>query len=249
MNMYQEQRNSQPNIFVPLAILAAGLLIAGSIYFNRATVAPQKITVQEPVSSLVKTEAFVPLSASDHVRGDITKADVIIVDYSDLECPYCKLLHKTYEEIYKENEKSGKVAWVYRHFPISIHQKAVKEAEAAECVAELGGNDAFWDFIDIVYEITPSNDGLDHAKLPEIAAQVDVDKTAFESCLASGKYTEKIKESYTNTLKLVGEEATPFSVLVVRGKVIPLVDETGTGLGAVPYTTMKALVDQFLKEE
>lgn len=246
--MYQE-RKSESNIFVPLAILAAGLLIAGSIYFNRATVAPQKITVQEPITSLVKTEAFVPLSANDHVKGDLSKADVIIVDYSDLECPYCKLLHKTFAEIYKENEDSGKVAWVYRHFPISIHQKSVKEAEAAECVAELGGNDAFWDFIDIVFEVTPSNDGLDHAKLPDIASQVGVEKTAFNSCLASGKYTEKIKDSYTNTLKLVGEEATPFSVMVVRGKVIPLVDESGMGLGAIPYSTAKALVDQFLKEK
>lgn len=247
--MYQEPKNSQPNIFVPIAILIAGLLIAGSIYFNRATVAPQKITVTDETTSVSNIDAFIPISASDHVKGNLDTAEVVIVDYSDLECPYCKLLHNTFAQIYKEHEKTGKVAWVYRHFPISIHQKSIKEAEAAECAAELGGNDAFWDFIDIVFEITPSNDGLDLAKLPDIAKQVGVDQAGFKSCLDSGKYTEKIKDSYTNSLKLVGVEATPFSALVVRGKVIPLVDENGDGLGAIPYSTMKALVDQFLKEE
>ncbi len=244
----RENDTPKSNIFVPFAILIAGLLIAGAIYFNRATVAPGKITVDDPKTSLANMDAFIPVSSSDHIRGDISKADIIIVDYSDLECPYCKELHQTFATLYSENEKSGKVAWVYRHFPISIHQKSIKEAEAAECVEELGGSKAFWNFVDVVFEITPSNDGLDMTKLPEIADQVGVDTAGFNSCLASGKYTQKIKDGYTNSLKLAGVEATPFSVLVVRGKVIPLVDENGEGLGALPYSTLKALVDQFLKE-
>lgn len=247
--MYPEKRQSKSNPLIPLAIIIAGMLIAGAIYMNRAGVEPQKITLEEPKSSLANIDAFIPVSSKDHIKGNLDTAEVVIVDYSDLECPYCKELHKTFAEIYKLNENSGKIAWVYRHFPISIHEKAVKEAEASECVAELGGDKAFWDFISIIFEITPSNDGLDLAKLPDIADQVGVDKTSFKACLDSGKYTEKIKESYTNSLKLVGVEATPFSVLVVRGKVVPLVDETGNGLGAVPYTTMKALIDQFLKAE
>lgn len=242
----EPQQNKQ-NLFVPLAILVAGFLIAGSIFMNRATVTPQKITVNEPVSSISNPEAFVPISDADHILGDVTKADVIIVDYSDLECPYCKVLHQTFAQIYKDNEKSGRVAWVYRHFPLSIHKKSIKEAEAAECVAELGGNQAFWDFINIIFEITPSNDGLDPAKLAETATEVGIDTTSFNTCLNSGKYTEKIKDAYNNSMKLTGVEVTPFSVLVVKGKVIPLVDETGDGLGALPYSTMKALVEQFLE--
>ncbi len=246
--MSENTERPRSNIFVPFAILVAGLLIAGAIYFNRATVAPDKITIQEPTTSVANMDAFIPVTSSDHIRGDISKAEIIIVDYSDLECPYCKLLHESFAKIFKENENTGKVAWVFRHFPISIHQKSIKEGEAAECVSELGGSEAFWDFIDIVFEITPSNDGLDPAKLPETAEQVGVDETGFNSCLTSGKYTQKIKDGYTNSLKLAGVEATPFSVLVVRGRVIPLVDENGEGLGALPYPTLKALIDQFLKE-
>lgn len=96
---------------------------------------------------------------SDHLRGD-PKASVKVVEFSDLECPFCKRFHLTMQQLMEGY--SGKVAWVYRHFPLdSLHPKARKEAEASECAAELGGNDGFWAYIDKLFEITPSNNGLD----------------------------------------------------------------------------------------
>ena len=62
--------------------------------------------------------------------------------------------------------KENKVAWGFRHFPLKqLHPKAVKEAEATECANELGGNDAFWKFIDKINEVTPANNKLDQAQL------------------------------------------------------------------------------------
>ena len=62
----------------------------------------------------------------------------------------------------------GQVAWVYRHFPIdSLHSRARKEAEATECANEFGGNTVFWQYLDKIFELTPSNDGLDPAELPK----------------------------------------------------------------------------------
>ena len=96
---------------------------------------------------------------SDHLRGD-PKAKVKVVEFSDLECPFCKRFHVTMQQVIEEYD--GKVAWIYRHFPLdSLHSKARKEAEASECAAELGGNDGFWAYIDKLFEITPSNNGLD----------------------------------------------------------------------------------------
>jgi protein-disulfide isomerase len=109
---------------------------------------------------------MVPVTAADHIRGDIS-APVKIVEYSDLECPFCKRFHTTLQEIMKSSYGTeNKVAWVFREFPLAqLHPKAVKEAEAAECVAELGGNEAYWKFIDKVEEVTPGNNKLDEAKI------------------------------------------------------------------------------------
>ena len=146
-------------------------------------------------------------------------------------------------------EYGDKVAWVYRHFPIDeLHPKARKEAEASECANELGGNDKFWAYIDRLFAITPSNNRLEPTELPKIAEYVGLDKTPFESCLASGKYAEKI----SNDLKdagSAGARGTPYSLVVAEnGKkfVIP---------GALPFDdsltpgqpNVKAIIDAALQ--
>src|SRR3990167_3200829 len=77
-----------------------------------------------------------------------------------------------------EASHDGKAAWVYRHFPIEqLHPvKARAEAEALECANELGGNKAFWAYLDKLFEVTPSNNQLDLALLPEIAGYVGLEK-------------------------------------------------------------------------
>jgi protein-disulfide isomerase len=86
-----------------------------------------------------------PVTASDHMRGSL-EDQVFLIEYSDFECPYCKSFHPTAQRILQDYDQ---VAWVYRHFPLeSIHAKARPAALASECIAELGGNEAFWAFAD-----------------------------------------------------------------------------------------------------
>src|SRR3989344_5485116 len=106
-------------------------------------------------------------------EGNKLTVPIAIVEYSDLECPFCKTFQKTLHQIMDEYGESGKVAWVYRHFPLAqLHTKAAKEAEATECAAELGGNAAFWKYADRLFEVTPSNNNLELSQLPVIAAEV-----------------------------------------------------------------------------
>jgi protein-disulfide isomerase len=108
-------------------------------------------------------DKMLPVTDKDHIKGDIN-APVKIVEYSDLECPFCKRFHSTLQEVVDSYD--GQVAWVFRQFPLAqLHPKAVREAEAAECVASLGGNTAFWKFIDKINEVTPGNNKLDEAKI------------------------------------------------------------------------------------
>jgi protein-disulfide isomerase len=93
-----------------------------------------------------KVTGLAPVTDKDHLIGN-KDANFILVEYSDFECPFCKRFHPTATKLYKENPD---VAWVYRHFPLDFHPTAQKSAEASECLAKIGGNEAFWKFNDIL---------------------------------------------------------------------------------------------------
>ena len=160
--------NKNNPIIIPLSIILAGGLVALSIYFggkNTQNVAVQPTNTNQ---ANIVTGQVDPVTAADNIVGDIN-AKVVVVEYSDYECPFCKTFHKTMQQVmatYKPNE----VAWVYRQFPIvQLHSRAPKESEAALCVNELGGNKAFWQFTNRVFEVTTSNNTLDPKELPNIA--------------------------------------------------------------------------------
>lgn len=237
-------QNTSQKIIVPVSIIIAGALIAAAIFFTQSQ-PKDRPSVSDALNKANNPTAInvPPVSDADHIRGN-KNAKLVIVDYSDLECPFCKTFHETVARIQKEY--GSDIAWVYRHFPLDIHEKAPKEAEASECANEVGGSEGFWKFIDEVYKVTPSNDGLDLAQLPVIAERVGIDKAAFTACLDSGKYAKKIDDDYTSA-RAAGASGTPYTVLLVDGEAIPLVDEQGRGLGALPYASLKAIIDQFMK--
>lgn len=160
------------------------------------------------------------------------------MEFSDLECPFCKQFHNTMQQVV--DDYGDQVAWVYRHFPLdSLHPKARKEAEATECAAEQGGNDGFWAFTDRLFEITPSNDGLNLNQLPEIAGDVGLDVSAFQTCLDSGKYADKVEAQYQDAVA-AGGNGTPYSVVISSdGTTVPL-------SGAQPISSVKTIVDSLL---
>lgn len=180
-----------------------------------------------------------PVSKADHIKGDFAKADVFLIEYSDMECPFCKRFHPTMEQVVQAY--GTKVAWVYRHFPLSFHANAQKEAEASECVAELGGNTAFWKFTDLIYERTTSGGtGFALADLPALARESGVNEAKFKSCLDSGKYAQKVQQDMTEGQQ-AGVTGTPGTVLLTRS------GETRIISGAQPFEQVKATLDQYVK--
>lgn len=239
------------NFITPIAIVVAGILIALALYTRGDISTGSNKNLINNALSGPKPE-FVDIKSVDHIRGD-KDAKVVIIEYSDIECPFCKIYHGTMKKIFDEFKDDNQVAWVYRHFPISygdnpLHKNAAKEAEATECAAELGGNDMFWAYTDAIYEATPSNDGLDLNELPKIASKVGLDEVKFAECLSSGKYADKVKASYEEAIK-AGAKGTPYTVIKYKGEFIPLVNEVGDGLGALPYDVMKQIVTGLLDQK
>ena len=230
------------SLSTPLAIVIAGGLIALAVYFGGSASQPSGTVSdnQAGTSALPTPEIPVigdirPVSDQDYVRGPAT-AKVTVIEYSDLECPFCKRFHPTMQQLVREYPND--VRWVYRHFPLpQLHQQAFQESEAVECAREQGKG---WEMIDKIYEVTPSNDGLDLTTLPTLAQQVGVTNRAqFEACLTSGKYKSRVEDDIADA-EAAGGRGTPYSVILApNGEKIPI-------NGAQPYATVKATVERFL---
>lgn len=175
-----------------------------------------------------------PVTKDDHVRGS-ENARLTFVEYSDLECPFCKVFHETMQQVLDAYPKD--VRWVYRHLPLdSLHSKARPEAEATECAAEQG---KFWELADKIFDVTPSNNGLNLDDLPRLAADVGVDVQKFEACRKEGRYRNKIQEHYEDATR-AGGQGTPYTVVITEnGETFPI-------SGALPFDSLKASIDQFL---
>jgi protein-disulfide isomerase len=187
-----------------------------------------------------------PVDTKDHMQGN-PNATVHVIEYSDFECPFCKSFHPTMQQAFDDYGTSGKIAWVYRHFPLdSIHSKARKEAQASECAAELGGNDAFWNFAKNLFEVAPSNNRLGLAILPDIAKGIGLNRAKFEACLSGdergGKYADHIEADLQNAMA-AGGTGTPYTVVVAaNGKTFPI-------NGAMPYSAVKEIIELALVEK
>jgi len=206
-----EQKN---NLFIPASIILAGFAIATGIYLSNKSDTPRVNNVDAVKQSDIVVSS---ISEKDHILGN-PEASVTIVEFSDTECPFCKMFQTTMQTVIDKYGKDGKVAWVYRHFPLdSLHSKARKEAEATECVNELGGNVAFWKMLDTIYAKTPGNNGLEASKLPEFAKEAGVDVEKFNTCLASGKYANIVEANFQDGIK-AGAQGTPYSVAVLKNK-------------------------------
>jgi len=239
METYQMQpQRSGPSMVLVLLLIAISFF-TGFLFFKVQSLekgggAAQQLGQQQQAARPTELKIAKP-STSEHWRGS-KDAKFVLVEYTDLECPFCKQAHPTLQKLLSENE--GKMAWVLRHFPLSFHPKAQKSAEAVECAAEQGGDEAFWKMTDAIYEKMPD---LELTGLAGVATSVGLDGSALQSCMDSGKFAQKIKDEQAEGAK-AGVQATPSNVIynLTTGKTL-LVE------GALPYDQFKTQLDAFIK--
>lgn len=189
-----------------------------------------------------KAKNVKPVSVqTDHIYGN-PQAPISLIEYSDFECPYCKQFHPTARRIV--DDYGGRVNWVYRHFPLAFHNPgAQKQAEASECAAELGGNDAFWRYADRIFERTKSNGkGFPLENLVPLAAEIDLDDVAFRRCLDSGRHEQRVRQDFVEGTQ-AGVTGTPGNILRDNrtGQVIAIA-------GALPYERVRSNIERLLSD-
>jgi protein-disulfide isomerase len=209
---------------LPISILVAGIIIAGAIVVSRGgdNSTPTTHDGGAMQDTLVAEFDIRPLDETDHIVGN-PEAPVVIVEYSDTECPVCKGFHQTMNSIIQDLGKDGDVAWVYRHFPLdALHSKARREAEATECAAQ---QDKFWEYTNELFDVTPANNGLEESELFTIAETVGLDVDAFTSCFESGETADDVKADSDDAVA-AGGSGTPFNVFLLKEPMSEVAQQT-----------------------
>jgi protein-disulfide isomerase len=239
-NKHKEDKKTESKLSVSMSIIIASLFIALAIFlgFKNIGGAKNETAFTDPDSLFSGRE----LKQEEFVIGK-ADAKVVLVEYSDLECPFCKKFHiETMDKVYEKYE--GKVSIAYRHYPLPFHKKAPKEAEATLCARELGGQIVYKNYISKIFQNTNGNDSLDHALLPKMAEELGINVTSFNECLSSGKYASQVQADLTDGMT-VGVEGTPNTfVLVKEGsdyKILTVIN------GARDEKYVSKVIDQALK--
>ncbi len=192
-----------------LAILLGALLIAATILYSGKINNTSNTSFVDPDTMFSGRE----LKQEELVVGNL-KNKVIVLEYSDLECPFCKKFHtETMNDIYKKYE--GQIGFAFRHFPLTFHKKAPKEAEATLCAREQGGQTAYKNYISKIFETTNGNDSLDLSLLPKFAEELKLDVSKWNNCMTTGTYATQVQLDLNDGLE-VGVQGTPNAYVLVR---------------------------------
>ena len=139
-------------------------------------------------------------------------APVTIIEFSDFECPFCRRFYTDTLPFLSENYiENGDVKLVYKDFPLPSHANAVPSAEAAECVRMQAGNEKFFEYHDLLFDVFDewAYKGDASEKLLTYADQIEVD---IRTCMAEEKAAAEVQEDYLHG-RNAGITGTPSFVI------------------------------------
>jgi protein-disulfide isomerase len=180
------------------------------------------------------------------IRGD-HNARVVVVEFSDYQCPYCGLFFRnTMPQLEQEYIKAGKIRYVFNNLPLEeIHSFAFKAAQAAECAGEQG---KFWELHDRLFA---NQNALSPGNLTTQAASAGLDMAKYSQCVASTGSSAGIRRNLQQAMSL-GIEGTPaFVIGIVDAKDLrdPTIKIVATIGGAQPFQVFKQAIDKILASQ
>lgn len=166
------------------------------------------------------------ISDKDIAIGD-KDAKVKIIEFSDFQCPYCKVFQTNLNQVRKEY--AGKILFVYKHLPLSIHPQAENAALAVSCANEQRKFQAYADNLFARQDEWAKTIGTQ--KFKDYSWRFGMNGRDFAKCLDTKKYQDKVDADRA--------EAASFSLSGTPGTFV-----NGTFLpGAVGVEVLKAAID------
>lgn len=243
------------------AILVAAVLISGSLvfaglHFSDFNSEDFRKAVRTEITAYVQDqqkayeEAVAKQQAQQEekttVEGDFTgegamigqeNAPVTIVEFSEFQCPYCRVfINEAYQDIKKNFIETGKAKLVFRHLPLSFHPDAYGAAMAAECAREQGGDKTFFTMHDKIFGGQSGNgtNPIPTDTLYAYAKEMKLDTTKFEKCVTDETYKDLI-EADVAAAKEAGINGTPG--FIINGTIVS---------GARPYAYFETIINEAL---
>jgi protein-disulfide isomerase len=176
------------------------------------------VTLPEPRAPLT-------LTASTPVRGP-RNAPVMVVEFADYQCPYCRQLEPQHEQL--RREFGDKIAVAFKDFPIPAHAYAEKMAEVARCAGEQG---KYWELHDFMYKELKT---FDMSQIEQRTQALNLDSAHFNQCVDSAAETAEITADKTEGQHL-GVSGTP--TVFINGRFIS---------GNAKYEVLRDMVQQEL---
>ena len=223
-------------ISLPISILAAAILISGSIIYSttrKGVVAPVGVDVA-PAAAV--NGQIAPVTERDMALGD-KDAPVTFVVYADYQCPFCGRFFTTVEpNLIQEYVKTGKVRLVHRDFAF-LGPESLSVASAARCAAEQA---KFWEYHDAIFEAeikdgAENNGNLNRDLFVKLASGLGMNVAQFTACVDGKKYDTQITSARQDAA-LYGVNSTPMTF--VNGELIQ---------GAQPFAVFKTMIEEELK--
>lgn len=198
----------------------------------------QQPAADPKASGSLTQDDIASITKSTYIRGN-KDAQILWVEYSDLECPFCKRLHDSGAIKNLEAKYGNKMAFSFKHYPLPFHPTALPAALNAECVGELGGSTKYYAFVEGIFSKgTPTQTEIDG-----VLKDIGVDAKKVQACVESGKFKDKITASQNEGSNKFGVNGTPGNVLI----------NTKTGKyevvsGAQPEANFDAAITRLLAE-
>ena len=230
-SMPQQQRGLDPASMAIIGVLMAASFYAGTQF----STAPQHTGANPPGGTATIDDVPADLKNvfsirdTDVVRGN-ANADIILIEYSDFECPFCQRFHATAQQAVDEKG----IAWVYRHLPLSFHPTADEAAVIAECVRAAEGGEAFWKYTDMLFSLSVS--GI--AAYRDLGKVQGLTEAQLDACLAADSSAQLLVAGHIREASSLGIDGTPGNLLYnKKNKKIVRVP------GAVPYDVLAQSID------
>jgi protein-disulfide isomerase len=210
--------------------LAIGFFSRSALVGTRPGPAPQAAAPRPPRPQ-EDPRAVYRVALDDSPARGPADALVTIVVSSDFECPFCKRVEPTLQQL--DQAYPGKLRWVFKHNPLPMHPRAMPAALAAEAAREQKGDAGFWTMHDALFELSPR---LDDAGLEKAATETGLDLTRYRAAMASKAAEPRIRRDQ-EAINAFGATGTP--AFFINGRKL---------VGARPIADFRALIDEELQK-
>ena len=190
---------------------------------------------------VLDTEKVYEIIDNSFILGS-DNAEILWLEYSDLECPFCARLHTSWVLTDLQEDYGNKLQYSLQHFPLDFHPNAMDAAKALECIGDIYGSKTYYDMIELSFDEMWNNDFSMETFYFLLDKQLAKKTEVISSCTEKTDTMTRVlwdKETGTQTFDISG---TPWNVLI----------NTKTGeyeilAGAYPYESFKEIIDRLLK--